>query len=67
MAEVLHSLKDSEDKMHRITVLIAVLACCECATLRDEVSPIVKTDLDLTAHNSEVGNWTADLGDMQVR
>lgn len=50
-----------------LCVTAAILAHCEGAILWDEGRPIVKTDLELTASDSDNGNWTADLGDMEVR
>jgi hypothetical protein len=48
-----------------VTVVIAAL--CEGATLWDEGRPVVKTDLELRASDSDNGNWIANLGDMEVR
>ena len=48
-------------------VTVAVLTCCECAILRHEARPVVETDLQLTAADSDSGNWTANLGDIEVR
>jgi hypothetical protein len=46
---------------------VGVAASRDGATLKDEGSPAVKTDLELTASDSDTGNWTANLGDMEVR
>lgn len=48
-------------------VTVAVLTCCECAMLSHEARPVVETDLQLTAADTDSGNWTAKLGDMEVR
>jgi len=48
-------------------VTVAVLTCCECEMLSHEARPVVETDLQLTAADSDSGNWTANLGDMEVR
>jgi hypothetical protein len=46
---------------------VAAVTCCECAILGHEARPIVETDLQLTAADSDSGNWTANLGDIEVR
>jgi hypothetical protein len=50
-------------------VCVAVVwgVCCEGATLSDEARPLVETDLRLEAPDSDTGDWTANLGDMEVR
>lgn len=48
-------------------VTVTVLTCCECEMLSHEARPVVETDLQLTAADSDSGNWTASLGDMEVR
>ena len=48
-------------------VTVAILAYSECEMIRDEVRPVVETDLQLTAADSDAGNWTANLGDIEVR
>jgi hypothetical protein len=50
-----------------VCVTAVIAAHCEGAMLRDEGRPVVKTDLELTASDSDSGNWTANLGDMEVR
>jgi hypothetical protein len=45
---------------------VAALKCCQCAILGHEARPIVETDLQLTAADSDSGNWTANLGDIEV-
>jgi hypothetical protein len=47
--------------------LVIVTASCDGATLWDEARPAVRTDLELTASDSDTGNWTANLGDMEVQ
>jgi hypothetical protein len=53
------------------TVLLCVTVvwgvCCEGATLRDEARPFVETDVRLEASDSDTGDWTANLGDMEVQ
>lgn len=68
----MHCLTESRlDEMGLRTLLlcvtVTVLTCCECAILRLEDRPVVETDLHLTAADSDSGNWTADLGDIEVR
>jgi hypothetical protein len=46
---------------------VAAATRCECAILGHEARPIVETDLQLTADDSDSGNWTANLGDIEVR
>lgn len=48
-------------------VTVAILAYSECEMIRDEVRPVVETDLQLTAADSDAGNWTANLGDIEVK
>jgi hypothetical protein len=49
-----------------LCVTAAIVAHCGGATVRDEGRPAVQTDLELTAYDSDSGNWTANLGDMEV-
>jgi len=53
--------------LRTLYVAVAVLTCCECAMLSHEARPVVETDLQLTAADSDSGNWTANLGDIEVR
>jgi hypothetical protein len=55
--------------LHTVLLCVAVVtvAYYECAIIRDEVRPVVETDLQLTAADSDAGNWTANLGDIEVR
>jgi hypothetical protein len=48
-------------------VTVAGVICCECAILSHEARPVVETDLQLTAADTDSGNWTANLGDIEVR
>lgn len=50
-----------------LSVAVAVVTYCECAMISHEARPIVETDLQLTAADSDAGNWTANLGDIEVR
>lgn len=50
-----------------LCVTAAIAARCEGAMMWDEGRPVEKTDLELTASDSDSGNWTANLGDMEVR
>ncbi|XP_069695669.1 uncharacterized protein [Periplaneta americana] len=50
--------------MHAVVVLClsaAILGTCKAAVL-----PAEETDLELTADDTDSGNWTANLGDMEV-
>jgi hypothetical protein len=47
--------------------LVIIAASSDGAILWDEGRPAVRTDLELTASDSDTGNWTANLGDMEVR
>jgi hypothetical protein len=55
---------DLKIKLLFVTAVIA--AHCEGTMLWDEGRPVVKTDLELTASDSDSGNWAANLGDMEV-
>jgi hypothetical protein len=48
-------------------VTVVGVTCCECAILSHEARPLVETDLQLTAADTDSGNWTANLGDIEVR
>lgn len=48
-------------------VTVVGVTRCECAILSHEARPVVETDLQLTAADTDSGNWTANLGDMEVR
>jgi hypothetical protein len=47
--------------------VVAIGAPCDGGTIGYDGRPAVKTDLQLTASDSDSGNWTANLGDMEVR
>jgi hypothetical protein len=49
-----------------LCVVVATVSFCECAVIGDEAKPVVETDLHLTAADSDAGNWTANLGDIEV-
>jgi hypothetical protein len=49
-----------------LVVTVAVVTKCECAYLIHDTRPVVETDLQLTAADTDSGNWTANLGDIEV-
>ncbi|PNF42386.1 hypothetical protein B7P43_G02546 [Cryptotermes secundus] len=50
-----------------LCVTATIAARCEGAMIWHEGRPVEETDLELTASDSDSGNWTANLGDMEVK
>jgi hypothetical protein len=73
LSKAAHYLTESWlDEMGRRVLLLCVtvagvMTCCACAILSHEARPLVETDLHLTAADTDSGNWTANLGDIEVR
>jgi hypothetical protein len=66
-----HYLTDSwldEMGLHTLLlfVTVAVVTNCACASIFHEFRPVAETDLELTAADTDSGNWTANLGDIEV-